>query len=92
MSLKFKNNYIIYETEIRCIIGESELNYSQNPTLQTGSYGDIKEFALDETFSPYVTTVGLYNDANELLAVAKLGQPMPLSSTTDTVLIIRIDM
>lgn len=92
MSLEFKNNYIIYETEIRCIIGENELNYSQNPTLQTGLYGDLKGFALDETFSPYVTTVGLYNDANELVAVAKLAQPMPLSSTTDTVICVRIDM
>lgn len=91
MSLKFKNNYTIYETEIRCVIGENELNFSQNPTLQTGSFGNLKEFALDENFSPYITTIGLYNDANELLAVAKLGQPMPLSSTTDVCIVIRLD-
>ncbi len=92
MDLNFKNNYIIYETEIRCIVGENELNYSQNPTLQTGSYGDLKEFAISDNFTPYATTVGLYNDNNELIAVAKLGQPLPISSTTDTVICVRIDM
>jgi len=76
MNISFKNNHIIYETEIRCNIGENEFNYSQNPTLQTGSFGNLKEFALDDNFQPYVTTVGLYNDNNELLAVAKLSKPL----------------
>lgn len=91
MDISFKNNHIIYETEIRCNIGENEFNYSQNPTLQTGSFGNLKEFALDDNFQPYVTTVGLYNDAGDLLAVAKLGQPLPLSATTDTTIILRLD-
>jgi hypothetical protein len=91
MDISFKNNHIIYETEIRCNIGENEFNYSQNPTLQTGSFGDLKEFALDENFQPYVTTVGLYNDNGDLLAVAKLGQPLPLSANTNTCIIVRLD-
>ncbi len=90
MSLKFKNNYLLFETEIRCIIGESELNYSQNPTLQTGSFGELKDFAIDDNFSPYATSIGLYNDANELLAVAKFAQPLLISQTTDTCIVIRI--
>lgn len=90
--ISFKNEYIIYENEIRCIIGENEFNISQNPTLQTGSHGEIKEFALSNDFSPYITTVGLYNDNNELLAVAKLGKALKMSSTTDTCIIIKIDM
>ena len=92
MEITFKNNHIIYEQEIRCVIRENEFNYSQNPTLQTGSFGELKEFALNDDFSPYFTTVGLYNDNNELLAVAKLGQPIPLSSTTDTVVCIRLNI
>jgi hypothetical protein len=89
--ISFNNEYIIYETEIRCVIGENEFNFSQNPTLISGSNGDIYEFALLPEFTPYVTTVGLYNDNNELLAVAKLSKPLPLSSKTDTVINIRID-
>lgn len=91
MNISFKNNHIIYETEIRCNIGENEFNYSQNPTLQTGSFGDLKEFALDENFNPYSTSIGLYNDNGDLLAVAKLGQPLMMSSTTDVTICIRLD-
>ena len=42
-------------------------------------------------FEPYVTTVGLYNENQQLLAVGKLSQPLPLSSTTDTTILINID-
>jgi hypothetical protein len=37
--IEFKNENIIYEHEIRCVIGENEFNISQNPTLQTGPFG-----------------------------------------------------
>jgi hypothetical protein len=90
--ISFKNNYTIYELEVRCVVGENEFNYSQNPTLQTGSFGDLKEFAKDEDFTPYITTIGLYNEANELLAVAKLGQPIKKTKNTDTTFIIKFDM
>lgn len=89
--IQFKNEYIIQEQEFRCIIGENEFNYSQNPSLQTGSLGDLKEFALDNNFTPYITSVGLYNDSNELLMVAKLSKPLKISNNTDTTIIIKID-
>ena len=43
-------------------------------------------------FSPYVTTVGLYNDAHELVAVAKLGQPIPKSKTNDMTFVVKFDI
>jgi hypothetical protein len=53
--------------------------------------GTLIDFATGSYFSPYVTTIGLYNEAQELLAVAKLGQPLPTSNTTDTTILINID-
>ena len=91
MILEFKNEYTIFENEIRCIIGENEFNISQNPTLQTGSFGDLIEFAMDSNFSPYITTVGLYNDRNELLAVSKLSKPLPKDFTKELLLRVKID-
>ena len=88
--IEFRNEYTIYETEIKCHVGENEFNYSQNPTLQTGSFGQLKDF-VDENFSPYITTIGLYNSSNELLAVAKLGQPIKMSSNTDIIFKIKLD-
>jgi hypothetical protein len=90
-TLGFKNEYIIYENEVRCKIGENDFNFSHNPTLQEGD-GKLKSFVTSSNFTPYITTVGLYNDVNELLAVAKLSKPLPLSSTTDTTIIIRYDI
>jgi len=63
----------------------------------TGSeyYGILKDFATGSTsgseFSPYITTIGLYNDAQDLLAVAKMAVPTPLSPNTDMTFLVKFD-
>jgi hypothetical protein len=42
-------------------------------------------------FSPYITTVGLYNEAQELIAIGKMSQPVPTSNTTDLTILINLD-
>jgi len=91
-TLSFKNEYIVYEQEVRCKVGENDFNMTLNPTISTDNSGSLRDFATGSDFSPYVTTVGLYNNRSELLAVAKLAQPIPLSSTTDTVFVVRYDI
>jgi len=91
-TLNFKNEYIIYEQEVRCKVGENDFNMTQNPTISTDNSGSLRAFATGSIFSPYVTTIGLYNNRSELLAVAKLAQPIPLSSTTDTVFVVKYDI
>ena len=89
--LNFKNSYTIYENEVICTISDWEFNMSQNPTITTDTSGSLRDFATGSNFSPYATSIGLYNDANELLLVAKLGQPIPISDNTDTTFVIRYD-
>ena len=91
-TIKFKSEYIIYENEVRCKIGENDFNMSTNPTITTDNQGSLRGFATSSFFAPYVTTVGLYNERNELLVVAKLAKPLPLSSTTDTTIVIKYDI
>jgi hypothetical protein len=91
-TLRFKNEYIIYEQEVRCKVGENDFNMTLNPTISTDASGSLRDFATGSDFSPYVTTVGLYNNRSELLAVAKLAQPISLSSTTDTVFVVKYDI
>jgi len=86
----FSSSYTIYETQYKCIIGEREFNVSQNPSTADED-GKISSFASASYFSPYITTVGLYNNQKDLLAVAKLAQPLPTSKTTDTSVLINID-
>jgi hypothetical protein len=92
-SISFQNEHIIYENEVRCIVKESEYNLSYNPTLVDGNYtsGSLRGFATSASFYPYTTTVGLYNDDNELLMVAKLGKPIMISPDTDMTFIVKYD-
>ena len=87
----FSSSYTIYETQYKCTIGESEYNSTQNPSVISGSNGTPWGFATSASFTPYITTVGLYNDQRDLIAVGKLAQPLPTSKTTDTTILINID-
>jgi len=89
--LSFKNRYTIYENEIVCTVDANDLNMTQNPTITTNTSGSLKDFATGSYFKPYITTIGLYNDNNELLLVGKLAQPTVMSDITDTTFVIRYD-
>jgi hypothetical protein len=88
----FQSSRTIYETQYKCTIRPDEFNFSLNPSLISGSTdGTVYNFVTSSYFSPYVTTVGFYNENQELLMVAKLGQPLPTSATTDTTILVNID-
>ena len=90
-SVQFKNEHIVYENVVKCTVRESEFNYSQNPSISTDTSGSVRDFATGSIFTPYVTTIGLYNDSQDLIAVAKVAQPTPLSTNTDTTFLINYD-
>jgi hypothetical protein len=88
----FSSSLTLFETLYKCTIRENEFSFSQNPSIISGSEGDIYPYASSSYFEPYITTVGLYNENQDLLAIAKLSQPLPSSRTTDTNIIIKLDM
>jgi hypothetical protein len=92
--LSFTNEHTIYENYITAHVNENEFNTTYNPSLRVTSsdaYSQIQNFATGSDFQPYATTLGLYNDDNELLMVAKFGQPVPISLETDMTFLIRYD-
>lgn len=93
ITCSFSSSYEIMETQYKCSWSEEEYNYSQNPTVISGSNDGSKlyDFATGSYFSPYITTVGMYNEQMDLLAVGKLAQPLPSSRTTDTTILVNID-
>jgi hypothetical protein len=105
VTCSFQSSRLIYETQYKCTIRENEFNYTLNPSVISGSNftnpllsssslnksGQVYGFVTGSVFAPYVTTVGLYNENQELLAVAKLSQPLPTSRTTDTSILINLD-
>ena len=68
----------------------SEFNYSTNPSYITGS-GELRHSALIDNPQAYISTVGLYNDNNELLAVAKLSRPLLKDFTKEALLRVKLD-
>jgi hypothetical protein len=61
-------------------------------TSSNVSNGVVKNNLTGSAFQTYITTVGLYNDANELIAVGKMGQPVPKSANTEMTIIVKIDI
>ena len=94
LTLKFKNTYSILTHNYHCKVSQNQLNFTQNTTSYTHSpvSGSIIDNITGSYFQPYITTVGLYNDANELVAVGKLGQPVPKPQTTDITFVVKLDM
>jgi hypothetical protein len=90
--LRWKSNLPIYTYNVHCKVKDSEMNFTYNPTAVSGPEGVIASNVTGSAFSPYITTIGLYNDANELIAVAKTGRPVPKPLNTDMTLVVKIDL
>ena len=68
----------------------SEFNYSTNPSIISGS-GEFVYPSLVNNPQTYITTVGLYNDTNELLAVAKMSKALPKDFTKEAYIRVKLD-
>ena len=90
-----RGTHTIWETEISCTIGPGEFNMSCNPSTQeySSQYNDFvyRSFVTGSEFKPYVTSVGLYDDAGNLLAIGKLNTPIQTPNNVDTTFIVRFD-
>ena len=89
-SLQFNNTVELNSTIYFCRIGHNEYNYSTNPTYLSGSKIRVKTNTSDMPIS-YITTIGLYSDNNELLAVAKLSEPLKKTNNTEFTIRTRLD-
>ena len=106
VTCSFSSSMTIYEAQYKCTLRESEFNATLNPSAQaSGSLliinsssfsqrgdGTLANNVTGSYFSPYVTTVGLYDELQNLLAVGKLAQPLPTSDTTDTTILVNLDL
>jgi hypothetical protein len=69
----------------------SQFNYSQNPSFISGSTGEVLYSSFINNPQVYITTVGLYNDASELVAVAKLSRPLVKDFTKEALVRVKLD-
>ena len=106
-TVKWRGTHTIYENQVFVRVPKDECNVSMNPsaTFTPATVGEIcttnqsntlpgeqrKSLFVSGTLKPYITTIGLYNENNELLVVGKLGQPIRTSNETDTTIVLRWD-
>ena len=92
--IKFQGTHKVTEHEYQCTVEEQEFNSTMNisarKTISDNAY-ELANFTTGSMFKPYVTTIGLYNEHNELLVIGKLNQPIKTSNETDTTFIVRWD-
>ena len=92
LAVDWTSRYTVFTTNYSCKVRDEELNFSLNPSSMKDSFGNIADNLSGSEFKPYVTTIGLYNDDQELIAVAKLGQPIPKSTNTDMTFVVKLDI
>jgi len=93
--VELRGTQTIYETEISCTVNPGEFGMSMNRSLQRYDSNTNQflytPFVSSSEFRPFVTTIGLYNDQYELVAIAKLSTPIQLPTNVDTTFIVKFD-
>ena len=90
-NIDFNNTTELNSTIYFCRANTQDYNYSSNPTYLTGSKIRVKNDNPQQEPSAYITTVGLYSADNELLAVAKLSEPLKKTPSNELTLRVRLD-
>jgi hypothetical protein len=86
-----RNSEKITSTHYFVRVKNAEYNFSNNPSYVTGSVGQISQNTFIGDPKTYITTVGLYNDSRELLAVAKLSKPLLKSFQREALIRVKLD-
>lgn len=89
--IKLRSQETITSNYVFARARNAEFNYSTNPSNITGSAGNLRWGTMINQPQAFVTTVGLYNDNNELLAVAKLSKPLVKDFTKEALIRIKLD-
>jgi len=89
-SFKLQSEETISSNYIFVRVRNGEFNYTTNPSFTTGS-GELRYDVLVNQPQTYITTVGLYNDNNDLLGVAKLSRPLLKDFTKEALVRIKLD-
>lgn len=89
-NIQFNNTVELNSTIYFCRANHNEFNYSSNPTYLSSSQIRVKQISTDEPIA-YITSVGLYSENNELLAVGKLSEPLKKTPANEFTIRTRLD-
>jgi len=90
-AFRARNEETITSTHYFVRVKNGEYNFSNNPSFVTGSVGEFAQPTFINDPKTYITTIGMYNDRQELLAVAKLSQPVQKSFSNEALIKVKLD-
>jgi len=90
-AMQARNEETVTSTHYFVRVKNAEYNFSNNPTFVTGTVGEFVQPTFIGDPKVYITTVGMYNDRQELLAVAKLSKPIQKSFNTEALVKVKLD-
>lgn len=90
VNIQFNNTTELNSTIYFCRVNHNEFNYSTNPTYVSSSKMVVKNESSDSPIS-YITSVGLFSSDNELMAVAKLSEPLKKDPSNELTIRVRLD-
>lgn len=85
----FTYNPSALSSSLKTVYDNTNTVYS---TTSAVAAGELNNKITGSEFQPYMTSVGLYNDANQLIAVGKMNRPVPKSANTEMTIIVKIDI
>ena len=91
-SASYRSTKTIYEMGVTVEVGSGDFNTSLNHSLTTDDDETYQPFVTASAFAPYITTIGLYDDSGQLLAIGKLAQPIRKRSDVDMNFLVRLDL
>ncbi len=89
--VRYQGTHTIWENEVLVEVPAGTFNVTMNPTALAKANTDRLKHAFTGSLTPYITTIGLYNDNAQLLAIGKLAQPIIKRSDVDMNFIVRWD-
>jgi hypothetical protein len=96
INIKWRSTITIYENEVLVRLRQDEFTFTMNPSIRVNKSLDSDlvsvAYTQDKTWTPYITTIGLYNDVGQLLVVATLAHPIKKRDDVDISFLLRFDM
>jgi hypothetical protein len=86
-----RNQETVTSTHYFVRIKNGNYNFSNNPSFTTGSVGQFSQSTFIGDPKTYITTVGLYNNSQELLAVAKMSKPLLKNFSKEALIRVKLD-
>jgi hypothetical protein len=90
-SFDARNSETVMSTHYFVRVRNTEYNFSNNPTYVSGTLGEFSQQTFIGDPKSYITSVGLYNNRNELLAVAKVSRPIKKSFTEESLITVKLE-